>query len=251
MKGFHNGVTGEFLYPCLKMVPDITRLDFSHSNLSAFDAKAIGKVLADFHNIRELNISHCNLSVTTAKDIADGLMRAKKLEVLKIRGNYSMGTGLNSIVYNLAFSPKLRFLDVFQCVNANADYAEALQKLLQISGAIEVLNIGHTNVFAHLKEAFYMALGQSKSLIYLNMDHSATCNTYPQLAKAIAMNAKLSGSLKIVSLEKWFQSSATFKAFLAGMMVSNYDHEMWYGDKKAAAKMEKEDLDRHFHYNLE
>jgi hypothetical protein len=41
-------------------------------------------VLSEFNKIKELNLESANLSATTIKEIADGLMRAKQLEVLKI-----------------------------------------------------------------------------------------------------------------------------------------------------------------------
>lgn len=34
------------------------------------------------------------------------------------------------------------------------------------------------------------------------------------------------------------------------MKVSDYDHEMWYGDKKIAKEMTKEKLDKVFFSNL-
>lgn len=55
----------------------MTVLKFTNMHLGAADAKAIGKVLADFKMIKELDLSFSNLNATTTKDIADGLMRAK------------------------------------------------------------------------------------------------------------------------------------------------------------------------------
>jgi len=52
-------------------------LKFNGVSLNINDAKAIGKVLTDFKQIRELDISDCGLVLATVKEIADGLMRAK------------------------------------------------------------------------------------------------------------------------------------------------------------------------------
>jgi hypothetical protein len=46
------------LYPCLKLHEDIQILKFNNLRLNQNDAKAIGKVLADFKNIRELDITN-------------------------------------------------------------------------------------------------------------------------------------------------------------------------------------------------
>ena len=66
-------------------------------------------------------------------------MRAKQLEIFKASNNPSMGTAMNTIIYNLAFSPKIKLLDLSNNKGTNHDTAEALYKLLKISGAIETL----------------------------------------------------------------------------------------------------------------
>ena len=138
------------------------------------DAKAIGKVLADFKHIRELDLTNCGLNVNTTKDIADGLMRAKQLEIIKMGQNLSMGKSVNSVIYNLAFSPKIKHIDL-QGMQTDYEAAEALFKLINISGSIETLNLRHSSVNTQLSEDFWKAVGQSKTLKYLNVDlESAT-----------------------------------------------------------------------------
>lgn len=53
--------SGDYLFPCLKPNTELISLDFSNSILQPEDAKAIGKVLADFRNIREVNLTDTNL----------------------------------------------------------------------------------------------------------------------------------------------------------------------------------------------
>lgn len=81
------GNSEEYLYPCLKTQQNLQVLKFNGVVLNINDAKSIGKVLTDFKQIRELDISDCGLTVPTVKEIADGLMRAKQLEVLKVAQN--------------------------------------------------------------------------------------------------------------------------------------------------------------------
>ena len=81
------------------------------------DAKAIGRCLTDFNSIRELNISETDLNTETTQEIADGLMMAKKLEIFKVSGNKNMGEAVSSIIYNLAFSPKIRHIDLSDTSN--------------------------------------------------------------------------------------------------------------------------------------
>lgn len=73
----YTGNSGDLLYPILKPNLNLTSLEFTTVTLSNDDAKAIGKVLADFRNIKELNLTNAGLNSSTVKDIADGLMRAK------------------------------------------------------------------------------------------------------------------------------------------------------------------------------
>jgi len=47
---------------------------------------------------------------------------------------------------------------------SSVETAEALYKLLSISGAIETLNLSKTNVFNYLTEQFWKAVGESKTL---------------------------------------------------------------------------------------
>jgi hypothetical protein len=63
-------------------------------------------------------------------------MRAKQLEVLKVGSNNSMGRGVNTLIYNLAFSPKIRYIDLSNISGTDAETAEALYKLIKISGAV-------------------------------------------------------------------------------------------------------------------
>jgi hypothetical protein len=49
------------------------------------DAKALGKVLSDFKFIRELDFSDADMNASISKEIADGLMRAKQLEIIRLR----------------------------------------------------------------------------------------------------------------------------------------------------------------------
>jgi Ran GTPase-activating protein (RanGAP) involved in mRNA processing and transport len=87
MSNVYQRTSGDFLYPTLKCLPDLQILSFKDNMLAANDCKAIGKVLSDFKNIRELDLRNCMLDTTKGKEIADGLMRAKQLEIIKLNDN--------------------------------------------------------------------------------------------------------------------------------------------------------------------
>jgi hypothetical protein len=206
-----NGVLGnasaDYLYQCLKSHTNLVVLDVSNNVMSLKDAKAIGKCLTDFKGVRELNISNTQLSTNTTKELADGLMRAKQLEILKASGNQNMGTAVNAILYNLAFSPKIRHIDLSEMQTGTAAMAEALYKLIKISGAIEVLLLKNTGVQRFLTEDFYKSLGENKTLTYLNLD-SNSAHDARLLGKAVAMNARRNGALTSLSMVQWLSGAA-------------------------------------------
>jgi Ran GTPase-activating protein (RanGAP) involved in mRNA processing and transport len=106
----------ERLYPMLKVHPNIQVLKFTNCVLTPVDVAAIGKVLADFKQIKELDLQNTSLDENKVKEVADGLMRAKQLEILKIGSNPNMNSGINAVIYNLAFSPKIRHIDISESV---------------------------------------------------------------------------------------------------------------------------------------
>ncbi len=66
-------------------------------------------------------------------------MRAKQLQVLKMGKNAIIGRGADAILYNLAFSPKIKHIDFSEDPLASAETAEAIYKLVKISGSLETL----------------------------------------------------------------------------------------------------------------
>lgn len=67
-------------------------------------------------------------------------MRAKQLEI--VRMNNCVDLDSTQMIYNLAFSPKIRIIDLYANGKVSAGTVEALFKLLKISGSIEKLILG-------------------------------------------------------------------------------------------------------------
>ena len=124
--------------------------------------------------------------------------------------------------------------------------------MVKISGSLETLIMKNTDINNQLKDEFFVALGENKTLHYLNLDSAMNTNqnVLTLLAKSCAMNKKKNGNLKYLSVKSAFNSYNTCKAFLEAFRVSDYDHEMWYGDKKLAREMTKEQLEHKFHCGL-
>jgi hypothetical protein len=68
-------------------------------------------------------------------------MRAKQLEIIRLRdNNASPAMNMSALIYNLAFSPKIKLIDVTNSLSAgSAATVESCQKLLKISGSIQTL----------------------------------------------------------------------------------------------------------------
>lgn len=58
--------------------------------------------------------------------------------------NTNIGKGADSILYNLAFSPKITHIDFTNVTLSSSDTAEAIYKLVKISGSLENLILKNT-----------------------------------------------------------------------------------------------------------
>ena len=104
---YKNNMTAEeeYIPSILKTMPELRVLDFStNKRLTLKSYKAIGKILSDYKFIKEVNLSENIIDSQCSKEIADGLVRAKNLEILKMT-NTEGGLEMDKIIYNLAFSP--------------------------------------------------------------------------------------------------------------------------------------------------
>lgn len=196
----------EYLYACLKCLPELRVLKLNDQAISLKDAQTIGRVLSDFKAIQEIDLTNCYLDQQKSKEIADGLMRAKQLQVIKMAKNQSIGKGADAILYNLAFSPKITYIDLSDDLLNSSDTAEAIYKLVKISGSLETLILHNTQINNQLKEEFFIALGENKTLTHLNLNNTTytSINILQLLAKSCAMNMKKNGNLKYLSLVAGF-----------------------------------------------
>lgn len=75
----------------------------------------------------------------------------KNLKIFEIHDYSQLGQGLASIIYNLAFSPYFKKLDISNCSLFNApDILEtivSLQKLFKINSSIEIIKVKNISTF--------------------------------------------------------------------------------------------------------
>ena len=212
-------------------MPDLECLAMHECQINTELSKIVGKMLSDFKNVIELDLTQSYLNANDAKNIADGLMRAKRLEVIRLKKMNGLGQGVTPILYNLAFSPRIKCVDMSHLpeVNHDADTCEAIYKLVKITGSLEFLNFNLTPVFEGLTEDFFRALGECKTLRAILIDSHQPFGRVELFGRAVAMNCKKSGCLEILSCVGGFDTSR-LDSFLNHLYVSDYDHELWYGD---------------------
>lgn len=100
------------------------------------DNKFMGIVTTNNPKIEEIVAEGSLNNQVVGKSLADGLMRTKKLKVLSIAHNASMSNAVNNILYNLAFSPWITYINATGTSPNVSELVENISKILSISGTI-------------------------------------------------------------------------------------------------------------------
>lgn len=255
----HDMECEESMMKFLECVPDLIALRLYKTQLLHYrSSKLISNFLTQHHEIVEIVLSNSIWDANCGKELADGLMRSKKLQVICIENNSIFVTNsLASIVYNLAFSPKLEYLDISNNTCAEmGKLVENLGKLLAISGSLEALNLSNiVGLMQSLKADFFKSLGENITLKALNLNStgvavgSATLSSVNLLGNSVAFNGRNKGKLSELHLSGCL--SIYSQNFFESMSISNKDYEQMYGDRVKASKMGGEDLTKKFTNSLQ
>jgi hypothetical protein len=245
----------ESMYKVFECVPDLKSLSLYNAQLLFLrQGKILSHLLTTHVHIEELIIDNSLMSSEVGKELADGLMRCKKLRSLLIPNNkHALSTSVAGIVYNLAFSPKLEYLDIKGAMSSPpATLVENLGKLLSISGSLEWLGLEDTGIYGMLKwQTFFKSLGENTILKGINLNNNyapaGDAAVHSGLGKAIGFNARAKGALEELHLSTGIKS---FDKFVSSMRISNKCYEEEYGDRVKASKMGGEDLTFHFNCRL-
>ncbi len=228
----------EFLYnqkdlnilTMLDKLPTLKVLDLSHCKLDINQASRIRNHLYYYNKIEVLDLSNCNLNDVMAKEIADGLMRAKSLEKLYLNNN-DLNLGLSSILYNLAFQPSIKILDISN--NQKFDKKEtqvSLYKLIKMSSSIEYLLCNNNKGLNELlTNDFYKSIGDCNSLKYLDINSSGKIKDLESFGNSIAFNALKNGNLFYIDVSNNSLVYNDLYKFVEGLKVSESQHFIWYG----------------------
>ena len=238
----------------LDNLPSLKVLDVSNVPLNLNTVLRIRNHLYYYKKITVLDLSYCNLDDQMSNELADGIMKAKALEKLYISGN-RMVRGLSNILYNLAFQPSIRIIDISS--NTTCDKNEtsiSLHKFIKMSQTVETIianNISSLN--QQLTNDFYYALGDSNNLVYLDLSKNGIFSNLTNLGMALSFNALKNGSLSYLDISFDGINIDHFKGFLRGLKVSENDHNKWYGYQFNAniLKDTPEYFNQIFHCNLE
>lgn len=134
-----DGIIGKILQSC----PDVTSIWFDVLPINQLIGKHIGKFVNDLKNLQNLEFKYCYLETAGMKEIADGLVRAKKLENFRILYCDCMNGSLTQCISNIAFIPNLKVIDTYESVkySFSDQDIESFLKILKISGSIEYIRI--------------------------------------------------------------------------------------------------------------
>lgn len=235
----------------------LKNLDVSGTAIDQNSALRIRNHLYYFKTIEILNLSQSNVDDTMAKEIADGIMKAKSLQKIYLKGN-NMKKGLANILYNLAFQPCLELIDISD--NKSADVVEtsvALYKLIKMSQSLSYLICrGIPNLIQSLTNEFYYSLGDNSSLQYLDLSESGNISSIANhgklLGSAIALNALKNGALNTLLLSSTVLDYPKFIQIIDGMFISEETHFQWYGSffDSSIQKESKEYFNKKFYCKL-
>ena len=237
----------------LDNMPSLKILDVSNVVLDINKVLRIRNHLYYYKKISVLDLSNCHLNDNMSNELADGIMKAKALEKLYISNN-EMQKGLANILYNLAFQPSIKIINISN--NSKADLKEvstSLHKFIKMSQTVECIIANNIKDFnKQLTNEFYYSLGDNNSLVYLDLSSNGAFSNINDLGKSISFNALKNGSLAYLDISKCDLYYNNFKEFLKGMSVSENDHNKWYGFQfnSNIQKESKEYFELHFHCNL-
>ena len=238
----------------LDNMPSLKILDVSNNQLNLNTILRIRNHLYYYKKIIVLDLSYCNLNDEMSNELADGIMKAKGLEKLYIAGN-NMVKGLSNILYNLAFQPSIKIIDISD--NKVCDKKEtsiSLHKLIKMSQTVDTIianNIANFN--KELTNEFYYALGDSNNLTYLDLHNNGIFSNVGNLGMSIGFNALKNGSLAYLDISNCGFNWDTFNNLIKGMKISENDHNKWYGFQfnSNIQKDTPEYFNKVFHCNLE
>ena len=222
----------------------------------ALDINTIQRIknhLYYYKKLKILDLSYCNLNDEMCNELSDGIMKAKCLEKLYIPGN-KMTKSLSNILYNLAFQPSIRVLDISN--NKSCDLKEtaiSLFKLIKMSQTLETIIANNIPDFnSYLTNDFFNALGDNNNLLYLDLSQNGKISDINNLGMSIAFNALKNGSLEYLDLSNCITYYNYFESLIDSMSISESKHNEWYGFQFNGniVKDSNDYYNKNFHCNL-
>lgn len=248
----------EAIYQLFELLPELKSVKMVNTNvLMCKNNKLITSIMTNHPDIKEIHLENAINNENIGKSLADGIMRAKKLESVTLLRNQS-GNSISNIIYNLSFTPRLVYLDASGNTPSNfKDYVENLGKMISINGSIEylILNdvLGLMNSPGQELFKFIAENTTLKVLSFTNSKTGAICsNTLMWLSQALAINASKKGKITELYLGKGVVANFGFlDVFMNNCYYSNQLLEQWYGDSTKASKMGGDDTLYHYGNNLQ
>lgn len=248
----------EAIYQIFELLPELTSIKMVSTNILQVKAnKLITSIMTNHTDIKEIHLERSINNEEIGKSLADGIMRAKKLESVNLLNN-TAGNSISNIIYNLSFAPRLSYLDASGNTPANfKDYVENLGKMISINGSIEYLILNDVlGLMNNPGQDFFKFIAENTSLKVLSLSNSKNAgtvctNTLTWLSQAMAINAKKKGKITELYLGNGIITNfAYLDIFMNNCYYSNQLIEQWYGDNTKASKMGGDDTTYHYGNNL-
>ena len=105
----------------------------------------------------------------------------------------------------------------------------------------------------NLPHEFFISLGDSNNIKYLDINTNGSGLSIDKLGMAISFNALKGGSLNYVDISNCSLSYYNFTSFIKNMKISESDHFNWYGFQ-LDSNLNKDNpnyYNKTFHCNLE
>ena len=190
--------------------------------------------------------------------IADGMMRNKKISKLLLSRITEAPLSFDSIIYNLAFNPSLKHIQVNRCtIGSIVSFIDKLQKLVSINSTIEELVL--TNIIdlpKNLGIELYRAFGANQTLKLLDISQEDTSSeiAHPtQFGHSVAANAHKKGVLTHLYLDGCL-GKQSLNDFVEGLHYTKNLIDSWYGSGLASASqstIELKDIEKHYLCKIE
>ena len=193
-------------------------------------------------------------SDSVGQHLADGLMRNNRLQVMTVANHSNIGTSVANIVYNLAFSASLKFLEISaNRIGDRATFIYNLQKFISINQSVQTVILNDlSQIPDSLTLEFFKSIASSTSLESLSISSSASNSGKSFLSGvgaqlfgfALSLNAHKGGKLRNLYVRNLF-TPQSIRVFAESLYYTQNMVDQWFGSKLNSESQSNVEASRH------